>query len=156
MGETSAEQILIHPIQPAIRRQLRQIPLPSLGQVPFQLCPTERDGLRTTNEQSGGEIKRLSTELEKARASFAGISAEPTGGQDKLSVRVFGSAGGPLKALFSTRNDSEQVESSAPLAPATVRRRPTTVCASMRAVLCGVVRVVDQRARVRAGHGAQR
>lgn len=57
--------------------------------------------------------------MEKARASFVGISPDQPGGQEKLSVRVFGSAGGPLKALFTTRNDSEQVESSAPLAPAT-------------------------------------
>lgn len=57
--------------------------------------------------------------MQKARASFADVSSDPSGGQEKLSVRVFGTAGGSLKVLFTTRSDSEQVESAAQLMPAT-------------------------------------
>ena len=57
--------------------------------------------------------------METARASFADVPSDPSGGQEQLSVRVFGNAGGSLKALFTTRGDSEQVESTAQLRPAT-------------------------------------
>jgi putative protease len=65
-------------------------------------------------------IRTLDPQLmEEARASFAEMPLEQSGGQERLSVRAFGSAGGSLKVLFTTRNDSEQVESTTQLRPAT-------------------------------------
>ncbi len=59
------------------------------------------------------ELKRL------ARESFADIDGDPQIGVEGLDVRLFGNAGGPLKAVFSTGGDSESVESALPLRPAT-------------------------------------
>lgn len=58
--------------------------------------------------------------LESARATFAGV------GQGKrrrigLDVRCFGSAGGPLKAIFSAGDQRIEVRSELPLAPAQKR-----------------------------------
>jgi putative protease len=58
--------------------------------------------------------------MESARATFAGI------GQGKrrrrgLAVRCFGSAGGPLKAVFTSGDEQVEVRSELPLAPAQKR-----------------------------------
>ncbi|WKW12281.1 DUF3656 domain-containing protein [Pseudogemmatithrix spongiicola] len=58
--------------------------------------------------------------LETARASYAGV------GQGKrrrvgLDVRCFGSAGGPLKAIFSAAGHAVELRSELPLAPAQKR-----------------------------------
>ena len=86
----------------------------------------ERDGLvrqvitsRTRIPTGWRVIRTLDTELmHSARDSFAGVLSDPAGGVEPLAVRVFGSAGGPLKVLFVAAGDTEAVESSAPLAPA--------------------------------------
>jgi len=46
-----------------------------------------------------------------------------------LGARI-GNAGGSLKLLFSTRDDSEQVESTAQLRPATAHRSTSSACAN--------------------------
>lgn len=56
--------------------------------------------------------------LERARASFAGVTVPEAGEREQLSVRAFGSGGGPLKVVFATRGDAETAESSVPLRPA--------------------------------------
>jgi putative protease len=86
----------------------------------------ERDGLfrqvitsRTRIPTGWRVIRTLDTELmHSARDSFAGVPSDAAGGVEPVSVRVFGSAGGPLKVLFAAAGDTEAVESSTPLAPA--------------------------------------
>jgi putative protease len=55
----------------------------------------------------------------RARESFAAVERDPPGGQNLLEARVFGSAGGGLKVIFTAQGDSEQTESAAQLRPAT-------------------------------------
>lgn len=57
--------------------------------------------------------------LERARASFAGLAADAP--RTRLDVRLFGSAGAPLKAIVTADGDEVTVRSEAPLAPATKR-----------------------------------
>ena len=59
--------------------------------------------------------------LERARASFAALAPEARGRRTRLDVRLFGSAGGPLKAVFRTGEDEVTVRSELPLAPASKR-----------------------------------
>jgi collagenase-like PrtC family protease len=59
--------------------------------------------------------------LERARSSYAALSAEARGRKARLDVRVFGSAGGPLKAVFRAGDDEVTVRSELPLAPASRR-----------------------------------
>lgn len=59
--------------------------------------------------------------LERARASFGGVARELRGRRTPLTVRVFGSAGAPLKAVFDAAGDTVTVRGELPLAPATKR-----------------------------------
>jgi putative protease len=57
--------------------------------------------------------------LAGARASFATVQTPAAVSREALQVRAFGSAGGPLKLAFAIEGDSEVVESTEPLRPAT-------------------------------------
>jgi putative protease len=59
--------------------------------------------------------------LESARASFAGLQGPARQRKAALDVRVFGGAGGPLKAIFRSGEDEVTVTSEVALAPATKR-----------------------------------
>lgn len=58
-----------------------------------------------------------STLLERARASYAAVSATHTP-KTRLDVQVFGSAGSPLKLVFTADDQSVTVQSEITLAPA--------------------------------------
>ena len=59
--------------------------------------------------------------LERARASYAALPLPARSRKTRLDVRVFGSAGGTLRALFLADGESVAVVSEAQLAPATSR-----------------------------------
>jgi len=59
--------------------------------------------------------------LERARASYAELPAQLRGRKQRLDVRVFGSAGSPLKLLVSAGDDVVEVRSEVVLAPAAQR-----------------------------------
>ena len=65
-------------------------------------------------------IRTADTELlSKAKASFASVASEGPVATEGLTARVFGSAGGSLKLILASSDDSEQLESSTMLRPAT-------------------------------------
>ena len=72
---------------------------------------------------SGWTLRRTSHArlLTSARESFAGIAAEPSRRRQRLDVRVFGSAGSPLKVIASSGDMSVTVRGSIALVPATKR-----------------------------------
>ena len=59
--------------------------------------------------------------LERARASYAALPAEVRQRRTRLDVRVFGSAGGQLKAVFIADGETVTVRSELNLAPASKR-----------------------------------
>jgi putative protease len=59
--------------------------------------------------------------LASARESFAGLQGPARQRKAALDVRVFGGAGGPLKAIFRSGEDEVTVTSEVALAPATKR-----------------------------------
>jgi putative protease len=59
--------------------------------------------------------------LERARASYAALSAPIRQRKTGLNVRVFGAAGAPLKGVFTADGESVTVRSEPTLAPATAR-----------------------------------
>ena len=59
--------------------------------------------------------------LERARASYAALPAEIRACKTRLDVKLFGSAGGPLKAVFSADGESVTVRTEINLAPASKR-----------------------------------
>ena len=59
--------------------------------------------------------------LERARASYAALSTPAKQKMTRLDVRVFGSAGSPLKAVFSADGEEVTVASAPTLALATAR-----------------------------------
>jgi U32 family peptidase len=59
--------------------------------------------------------------LERARASYAALPAELRQRKTRLDVRVFGSAGGQLKAVFVADGETVTVRSELNLAPASKR-----------------------------------
>ena len=59
--------------------------------------------------------------LERARASFADVGREERRRRVPLSVRVFGTAGAPLKAIITAEDHEVTVRSEAALAPAASR-----------------------------------
>ena len=59
--------------------------------------------------------------LERARASYAALPAGVRARKTRLDVRVFGSAGGPLKASFAADGETVTVRTEINLAPATKR-----------------------------------
>src|SRR5262245_36785072 len=59
--------------------------------------------------------------LERARESYASLSADARAKKSRLDVRLFGAAGTPLKAIFSANGESVTVRSAIALAPASKR-----------------------------------
>ena len=59
--------------------------------------------------------------LERARASFAALPLPTKGRKQRLDVRLFGSAGGPLKAIMESGGESVEVCSELALVPAAQR-----------------------------------
>jgi putative protease len=59
--------------------------------------------------------------LERARASFAGLSAPARARRARLDVRLFGSAGAPLKVVATADAEQVSVRGEVPLAPARSR-----------------------------------
>jgi putative protease len=59
--------------------------------------------------------------LARARASYAALSPAARGRRARLDVRVFGNAGGPLKAVFRSGDDEVTVQGEIALAPASKR-----------------------------------
>jgi putative protease len=63
--------------------------------------------------------------LERARASYAALPAELRERKSSVDVRLFGSAGGPLKAVFVADGETVTVRSEINLAPASKRALDT-------------------------------
>jgi U32 family peptidase len=59
--------------------------------------------------------------LERARATFADVGREPQRRRTALSVRVFGAAGAPLKAVMGAGGEEVTVQGEVALAPAAKR-----------------------------------
>ena len=59
--------------------------------------------------------------VERARASYAALPVEPRQRRTRLDVRIFGSAGSQLKAVFTADGETVTVRSELNLAPATKR-----------------------------------
>jgi U32 family peptidase len=59
--------------------------------------------------------------LERARASYAALPAEVRERKTRLDVKLFGSAGGPLKAVITADGETVTVRSEINLAPASKR-----------------------------------
>ena len=64
--------------------------------------------------------------LERARASYAALSGPARERKSRLDVRVFGTAGSPLKAVFTADGETVTVHSELTLAPAASRALTTT------------------------------
>ncbi|HEX6574846.1 MAG TPA: DUF3656 domain-containing protein [Gemmatimonadaceae bacterium] len=58
--------------------------------------------------------------MRSARSSFDGV-ARPERGRTRVDVRLFGAAGSPLKAVFSSDDETVTVRSDVPLSPAMKR-----------------------------------
>jgi putative protease len=63
--------------------------------------------------------------LERARASYAALPAELRARKTRVDVKVFGSAGGPLKAVFAADGETITVRTEINLAPASKRALDT-------------------------------
>ena len=76
-----------------------------------------------TRITTGWRIIRTSdaTLLERARSSYAALSADVRAKKVRLDVRLFGSAGTPLKAVFTSDGETVTVRSEITLSPATKR-----------------------------------
>ena len=59
--------------------------------------------------------------LERARASYAALAPQAKGRKQQVDVRLFGSAGGPLKAVFVAGDHTAEVRSESTLVPAEQR-----------------------------------
>jgi U32 family peptidase len=86
--------------------------------------PSLRQAIQTsTRVDAGWRVVRTAEAglLEKARASFAALPKEIRARKTRIDVRVFGSAGTPLKAAFKTGDEIVTVRSEVTLAPASKR-----------------------------------
>lgn len=86
--------------------------------------PRRRLALRTrTAVPVGWRVFRTSQAslLARARESYAGIEGAPKQKKSRLDVRVFGSVGAHLKALFTSAGETVEVRSETQLVPATNR-----------------------------------
>jgi putative protease len=86
--------------------------------------PRSRQALRTrTRVAAGWRVVRTSQAslLERSRASYAALAESPKAKKVRLDVRVFGSVGSHLKAIFSSGGATVEVRSDTQLAPATNR-----------------------------------
>ncbi len=64
-------------------------------------------------------VRSAQAELtEAARATYAAVAAPGAAPRQRLDVRLFGHAGGPLKAVWSAAEDEVTTRSDAPLVPA--------------------------------------
>jgi putative protease len=86
--------------------------------------PRARQALRTrTRVAAGWRVVRTSQAslLERSRASYTALAELPKARKVRLDVRVFGSVGSHLKAIFSSGGAAVEVRSETQLAPATNR-----------------------------------
>ena len=87
--------------------------------------PRFRQALRTrTRVAAGWRVLRTShaSLLDRSRASYAEVAESgKTGGKVRLDVRVFGSVGAHLKAIFASGGATVEVRSETQLAPASKR-----------------------------------
>jgi putative protease len=76
-----------------------------------------------TRVTAGWRVVRTSDAqlLERARASYAALPSEIRAKKSRLDVRVFGAAGTPLKAVFSSDGEMVTVRSEVTLSPAAKR-----------------------------------
>ena len=76
-----------------------------------------------TRVQAGWRVVRTSEAqlLDRARASYAKLPSEVRARKSRLDVRLFGSAGTPLKGVFTADGESVTVRTELTLAPATKR-----------------------------------
>ena len=87
-------------------------------------APRRRLALRTrTTVPTGWRVLRTAQAslLARARESYAGIEGAPKQKKVRLDVRVFGSIGAHLKALFTSAGETVEVRSETQLVPATNR-----------------------------------
>jgi putative protease len=87
----------------------RQAVTPATGAIPFHV-----DGWRVVRTAQAALTRR-------ARESYASLVAPPAQQRTRVDVRAFGSAGGPLKLLFTAADETVDVRSAIELAPATKR-----------------------------------
>src|SRR5438046_5133130 len=90
----------------------------------FVALPHRRQALRTrTDVPRGWRVVRTSQAslLARARDSYAAVGAETKAKRVRLHVRVFGSVGAHLKALFTSAGETVEVRSETQLLPATNR-----------------------------------
>jgi U32 family peptidase len=96
------------------------------------MLPSQGTALRQTIEPGSGalpggaagwEVVRTSHAalMHRARESFAALVTPPSQQRTRVDVRAFGSAGGPLKLLFSVGDESVDVRSEMELVPAQKR-----------------------------------
>jgi putative protease len=86
--------------------------------------PRFRQALKTRDHvASGWRVVRTSQArlLERARSSYASVANTGKMHRTRLDVRVFGSVGSHLKALFTCAGETVEVRSESQLAPATNR-----------------------------------
>jgi putative protease len=76
--------------------------------------PSHVDGWRVVRTAQAALTRR-------ARESYASLVATPAQQRTRVDVRAFGSAGGPLKLLFTAADETVDVRSAIELAPATKR-----------------------------------
>jgi putative protease len=76
--------------------------------------PSHVDGWRVVRTAQAALTRR-------ARESYASLVAPPAQQRTRVDVRAFGSAGGPLKLLFTAADETVDVRSAIELAPATKR-----------------------------------
>ena len=92
--------------------------------------PRRRLALRTrTTVPTGWRVFRTSQAslLARARESYASIDGAPKQKKSRLDVRVFGSVGAHLKALFTCAGETVEVRSETQLVPSTNRELDRTM-----------------------------
>ena len=92
--------------------------------------PRRRIAIRTrTTVPTGWRVLRTSQAslLARARESYASIEGAPKQKKSRLDVRVFGSVGAHLKALFTSSGETVEVRSETQLVPATNRELDQTI-----------------------------
>ena len=92
--------------------------------------PRRRLAIRTrTTVPTGWRVLRTSQAslLARARESYASIEGAPKQKKSRLDVRVFGSVGANLKALFTSSGETVEVRSETQLVPATNRELDQTI-----------------------------
>ncbi|HET7623286.1 MAG TPA: DUF3656 domain-containing protein [Gemmatimonadaceae bacterium] len=88
---------------------VRQVVSPATGAIPSHV-----DGWSVVRTAQAALTRR-------SRESYASLVAAPAQHRTRIDVRAFGSAGGPLKLLFTAGDEAVDVRSEIELAPATRR-----------------------------------